>query len=270
MFKLLNVYSHQSFDEEMFCWYTVYKIINSEKAEFIRTGYMESDMNDYLRPTSVIDSDHEAIVAHAKDILKDAAQDPVSKAVKLYYAVRDLIWYDPYLPFYRPEHYRASNVLKKGRAFCVGKATLLCALGRAGNIPSRVGFADVRNHLATRQLIEFLGSDLFVFHGFTEFYLNGRWCKATPAFNLQLCKKHKVIPLEFDGCQDSIFHPFNTENKQFMEYVADHGAFADIPVDKIIAAWKAEYGEDRIQQWIEGYEKSNGKSGRDFSQEEVV
>lgn len=231
---------------------------------------MGSELSVYLSPTPIIDSDHETIVDYANTAVKGADPDPVSMAVKLYYAVRDVIWYDPYLPFYRPEHYRASNVLKKGRAFCVGKATLLCALGRACGIPSRVGFADVRNHLATKQLLEFLGSDLFVYHGFTEFYLNGRWCKATPAFNIQLCRRHKVIPLEFDGRRDSIFQLFNTDNKLFMEYVADHGAYADIPVGEIIAAWEKEYGKDRIRRWIEAYETKGDESGRDFDKEEVV
>jgi len=224
----------------------------------------------YLAPTPIIDSDHESIADYTENAVKDAGPDPVSRAVKLYYAVRDVIWYDPYLPFYRPEHYRASNVLKRGRAFCVGKATLLCALGRACGIPSRVGFADVRNHLATKQLLEFLGSDLFVYHGYTEFYLNGRWYKATPAFNIQLCKRHKVIPLEFDGRRDSIFQPYNAENKLFMEYVADHGAFADIPVAKIVAAWEKEYGKDRTRRWIEAYETNAGASQREFDKEEVI
>ncbi len=231
---------------------------------------MDSENKAYLSPTSIIDSDHDSIVDYATAAIKDAGPDPAAKAVKLYYAVRDVIWYDPYLPFYRPEHYRASNVLMKGRAFCVGKATLLCALGRACGIPSRVGFADVRNHLATKQLLEFLGSDLFVYHGFTEFYLNAKWCKATPAFNVQLCKRHNVIPLEFDGCRDSIFHAFNSENKLFMEYVADHGSYADIPVDDIVAAWAKEYGQDRIRKWIAAYEKSEGGPGRSFGEEEVV
>ena len=221
-------------------------------------------------PTAIIDSDNDAITEYAANAVSDTANDQIEKAVKLYYAVRDGIWYNPYLPFYRPEHYRASNVLKTGRAFCIGKATLLCALGRACGIPSRVGFADVRNHLATKQLLEFLGSDLFTYHGFTEFYLNGTWLKATPAFNIQLCKKHKVIPLEFDGLEDSIFHPFNLEEKQFMEYVADHGTYADIPVEKIVAAWREVYGEDRVEQWIQSYEESTGASGRDFDSEEAI
>ena len=168
---------------------------------------MDPKLQKYLSPTPIIDSDNYILIDYAMKSVKDSNNDPVSKAVKLYYAVRDAIWYDPYLPFYLPEHYQASNVLRKGRAFCVGKATLLCALGRVCGIPSRVGFATVRNHLATKQLLEFLGSDLFVYHGFTEFYLEGKWVKATPAFNIELCRKHKVIPLEFNGREDSIFHP---------------------------------------------------------------
>ena len=231
---------------------------------------MDKQFEQYLVPTAIIDSDHDAIKDYAATAVKDAADDPVEKSISLYYSVRDGIWYDPYLPFYRPEHYRASNVLKRGRAFCIGKATLLCALGRACGIPSRVGFADVRNHLATKQLLEFLGSDLFTYHGFTEFYLNGEWLKATPAFNIQLCQKHKVIPLEFTGREDSIFHPFNLEKKQFMEYVADHGAYADIPVDEIVEGWRKVYGEERVERWIEGYEASRGVAGRDFDSEDVA
>jgi len=231
---------------------------------------MEKTLELYLTPTEIIDSDNDTIRDYAADAVKDAADDHIEKAVKLYYAVRDGIWYNPYLPFYRPEHYRASNVLKRGRAFCIGKATLLCALGRACGIPSRVGFADVRNHLATKQLLEYLGSDLFTYHGFTEFYLDGKWLKATPAFNIQLCQKHKVIPLEFDGREDSIFHPFNLEQEQFMDYVADHGTYADIPVEKIVAAWREVYGEDRVRQWIEGYEASEGAAERDFDSEEAI
>ena len=231
---------------------------------------MDFKSKQYLTATPIIDSDSNLIIDYAMSTVEDADGDPISKAVKLYYAVRDGIWYDPYIPFYRPEHYRASNVLKRGRAFCIGKASLLCALGRACGIPSRVGFADVHNHLATKQLIDFLGSNIFSYHGFLEFYLEGKWVKATPAFNLELCKRHKVIPLEFDGREDSIFHPFNEEKKQFMEYVADHGTYTDIPVDEIVASWEETYGKDRTDQWISDWEKKTGVSDRDFSKEDVV
>ena len=223
----------------------------------------------YLDPTAIIDSDHPSIIDYAMETIGETT-DTIQRAIKLYYAVRDGIWYDPYYPFYLPEHYRASNVLKSGRGYCVCKASLLCALGRACGIPSRVGFADVRNHLATKQLIEFLGSDLFVYHGFVEFYLDGKWVKVTPAFNRELCERHSVVPLEFNGREDSIFHPYNLEKKEFMEYVADHGTYADIPVDIIVTAWKEAYGNHRVNGWIEGFEKSGGNSGRNFYGEEAL
>ncbi|MGM0426473.1 MAG: transglutaminase-like domain-containing protein [Thermodesulfobacteriota bacterium] len=229
----------------------------------------KSHHEKYLSSTAIIDSDHPDVIACARHAVAKT-KTTAHKAVKLYYAVRDGIWYDPYYPFYRPEHYRASNVLKSGRGYCVCKAALLCALGRACQIPSRIGFADVKNHLATRQLLAFLGTDLFVFHGFTEFWLEGKWVKATPAFNKELCHRHKVAPLEFNGHEDSIFQAYNLEQKAFMEYVADHGTYADVPVATIVKAWKAAYGEDRVNQWIERFETTGGKPIRNFYREDVI
>jgi transglutaminase-like putative cysteine protease len=226
---------------------------------------------DYLAPSSIIDCDHPRILAHARAVAgADGERDPVAAAVRLYYDVRDGIWYDPYLPFYKAEHYRASRVLEFGRAFCIGKAGLLCALGRAVGIPSRLGFFDVHNHLTTRQFLEFLGSDMFVFHGYTEFFLAGQWVKATPAFNAELCRRHRVSPLEFNGREDSIFQPYNQDHRLFMEYLNDRGRYADIPVERIVAAMKETYGETRVRQWIEAYEKTGGASLRSFELEEVV
>lgn len=226
------------------------------------------DISIYLRPTPVIDSNSEEIERFAKDTIGSAV-DPVEKAVKLFYAVRDGIWYDPYTPFYRPEHYRASEVLRRKRGFCIPKAVLLCALGRAVGVPSRLAFFDVRNHLATEQLIEYFGSDIFVFHAVTEFYLDGKWVKATPAFNAELCKIHNVPPLDFDGRSDAIFQAFNLENKQFMEYLRFRGSYADLPLNEIIKAFKEHYGEERVNRWIELFEKTGKISLRDFIKEKV-
>ncbi len=223
----------------------------------------------YLKPTEIIDSEHPEVAAFAARAI-GAARDPVERAVKIYYAVRDGILYDPYSPFYLPKHYRASYILEKGRGYCVCKASLLCALGRACGVPSRVGFATVRSHLATRQLIEFLGCDLFVYHGFTEFFLEGKWVKATPAFNRELCERHKVAPLEFNGREDSIFQAYNMEKKKYMEYVADHGTYADIPLEIILRAWDETYGKDRVKVWVEMMEKAGAGSARDFYSEDVI
>ncbi|RJR35160.1 MAG: transglutaminase domain-containing protein [Desulfobacteraceae bacterium] len=230
---------------------------------------MVEQNKEYLLPTAILDSDHEEIVRFAEESVQGAT-DAVEKAVKLYYAVRDGIWYDPYCAFYLPEHYRASNVLRNKRGYCVCKASLLCAVGRACGIPSRLGFAVVRNHLATRQLLEMMGTDLFVYHGYTEFLLEDKWVMATPAFNRELCAKHKVVPLEFNGRESSIFQPYNLENRKFMEYVEYLGTYADVPVDTIVGAWKKAYGEERVAFWIDALENSAGKSMRRFEEEEVV
>jgi transglutaminase-like putative cysteine protease len=230
---------------------------------------MKRENERYLAPTTIIDSDHKRIRDYAMETV-GASTQPVEMAVKLYLAVRDSILYDPYSPFYLPEHYRASYVLKRGRSFCVPKASLLCALGRACGIPSRPGFADVRNHLATKQLLDFIGSNLFVYHGFVEFYLEGKWVKATPAFNSSLCRRHKVPPLEFNGRDDSIFQAYNLENQKFMEYVKFHGIYEEVPVHEILAAWKKAYGEDRVQTWIKMFEEGGEQSLSDFGSEEVI
>jgi transglutaminase-like putative cysteine protease len=234
------------------------------------TASTADGVNTYLSPTAIIDSDHPVVRAFAERTLRATEDSARARAVRLYYAVRDGIWYDPYQPFHRPEHYRASRVLQVGRAFCVGKAALLCALGRACGIPSRVGFADVRNHLTTRQLRDFMGSDLFVFHGYTEFRLDGKWVKATPAFNIELCRRHRVAPLEFDGFGDSLFQPYNEASQRFMEYVREHGGFQDIPVERLVAAWEEAYGQDRVQGWIRGFEASGGRAGKRFEREDVL
>ena len=222
----------------------------------------------YLAPTEIIDSTHPKIRHYAMEVVGNSS-DQVERAVKVYLAVRDGIRYDPYTPFHRPEHYRASLVLQRGRSFCVPKVSLLCALGRACSIPSRVGFATVRNHLATKQLIDFLGSNVFVYHGFVEFHLEGKWVKATPAFNRELCEKHQVEPLEFNGREDSLFHPYNQENRKYMEYVKYHGTYSDIPVETIVAAWNEAYGKERVDGWIKMFTQDEDTRSRDFDNEDV-
>ena len=48
----------------------------------------------YLAPTAIIDSDSKPIIEYAREVV-DKANDPVERAVKLYYAVRDGIRYSP-------------------------------------------------------------------------------------------------------------------------------------------------------------------------------
>jgi transglutaminase-like putative cysteine protease len=190
------------------------------------------DLQIYLRSTYYLDADHPAIRAFAEQSAAGAG-DATAKAVRLYYAVRDRLLYDPYSIDYSPEACKASAVLARGRGYCVAKACVLTAASRALKIPARLGFADVRNHLATERLRRLMGTDIFYYHGYTEFYLGGKWVKATPAFNIELCRKFGVVPLEFDGRSDSLFQPFDLKHRRHMEYINDRGHRADLPYDEI-------------------------------------
>ena len=185
-------------------------------------------MREYLQATRFIDSDHPLVMRFA-DLHRGADSDPRQQAIALYNAVRDEIRYNPHTFSNDPRTLKASYALEKGESYCVPKALLLAACARHCGIPSRLGLADVRNHLSTPRLIELLRTEVFAMHGYTELYLNGRWIKATPAFNLALCRLFKVEPLEFDGIHDSIFHPHNQQGERYMEYLVDHGQFADLP-----------------------------------------
>jgi len=196
-------------------------------------------VKEYLQPGRFIDSAHPAVRAFSKQHSKGS--NDRERAVALYYAVRDGVRYNPFLNFTKPEAFQASAVLAADQGFCIGKASLLAATARAAGIPARVGFADVKNHLTSPRLAETMGSDLFIYHGYTDLYLDGKWVKATPAFNLELCTRFRVKPLEFDGRNDSIFHPFDQDNRRHMEYLRDRGTYPDVPVADIQKAFREAY-----------------------------
>lgn len=222
---------------------------------------MYDEFEQYLRPTFFLDYNTAELTDFATTFC-EGKNSPTEKAIALYYAARDQIRYNPYDLRYSRTAMKASSVLEKKSGYCASKAVLLAALLRQQQIPSRLGFADVTNHLSTTKLREKMGTDLFVYHGYTEMFLNGKWVKATPAFNLSLCEKFNVKPLEFDGTKDSIFHEYNTLGQKHMEYVRDHGNFADLPFDIIFAAYGKAYPKF--------FEHFNGSLRNDFSAEAVA
>lgn len=191
-------------------------------------------MHASLSPARFIDSDHPLVIDFTER-WRGASRDPREQAVNLYRAVRDEIRYNPYVFSADHQTLKASHALAAGESYCVPKALLLAACARHCGISARIGLADVRNHLSTPRLIEMLRSEVFAMHGYTELFLEGRWVKATPAFNLALCRMFKVAPLEFDGRTDSVFHPFNAKGERYMEYLVDHGQFDDLPVELFFA-----------------------------------
>ena len=166
----------------------------SDRDDTVRDG---ADFEAYRRPGDLIDSEHPKITAYARRVAGEGSDR--EKALRLYYAVRDDLRYDPYNTPMKREAYRASTTLAAGHGYCVNKAGLMAAVCRAVGIPARVGYADVRNHMTTKRLSDLMGSDTFFYHGYTEVWLDGRWLKATPAFNKELTERFGLKPLDWDG-----------------------------------------------------------------------
>ncbi len=226
---------------------------------------MMNAMKQYLEPTPYIDFNHNSVMDFA---IRETGnlKTPIEKAIKLYYSVRDGLRYNPYVMTLDKSNYSASFVLSQGEGFCIQKAIVLAAGARALGIPARLGFADVVNHLTTRRLRDILKTDLIVFHGYTQLYLEGAWVKATTAFDRNLCDRFGIRTLEFDGREDSVFHPFDREGRTHMEYVNDRGTFADFPFDLMVSEMRKAYPH-LVHYFDEAGPAVNGDFHREASEE---
>ncbi len=197
-------------------------------------------MNEYLQPTPTIDYNNEEVKAFALDAA--SGKLPREQAVSLYYAVRDGIRYNPYSADLSIKGLRASTTLRLGHGWCVAKAILLAASCRFLGIPARLGFADVRNHLSTQRLRKHMKNEIFHWHGYTSIFIDENWIKVTPTFNIELCEKFQLKPLEFNGYEDALFHSFDLLGSRHMEYLRYRGEFEDVPIDQMRKTFEREYG----------------------------
>ena len=214
---------------------------------------------EYLQPTYFINSDSKIIINQARKIVQNEKENK-EKAIKLFYWVRDEIRYDPYTFSALKRDYKATKILERGKGWCVQKAILLTALGRAAGIPSRLHFADIRNHQITPKLKKEMGTDLFIFHGYNEFFLNNKWVKATCAFNKELGEKFNHKTVEFDGETDAILPEFTLDGKKHIEYIKDRGVTADLPLKKIFEVFTNIYlvpGKGSLNIFSKAPNKSN-------------
>lgn len=193
----------------------------------------------YLRPTQFINFHDESISKFVTEHTNSNHPNK-EKIVALYYAVRDSILYDPYHLILSPAAISASQTLQRGSGYCIEKSLVLAACGRLLGIPSRLGFSIVQNHLSSKRFIEILRTDKFVFHGYNEFWMDGKWVKCTPAFNKSLCEKFNTHALDFDGENDSIFQEYNG-GKKYMQYLHEYGQFDDLPFDLFVSELKLHY-----------------------------
>jgi transglutaminase-like putative cysteine protease len=189
-----------------------------------------------LETSEFLDHDAPAVRDFVSDAV-GATTDDRERAVRIFEKVRDGIRYDPYVDIVSREQYKASVIAGTSANFCVPKAVLLTAAWRAAGFPSRLGFADVRNHLNSAKLRARMSSDVFVWHGYSEILIDGRWQKVSSAFNIELCRRFGVKVLDWHADGDALMHPYDEAGNQHMEYVRSHGSFDDVPYDRLMAAY---------------------------------
>jgi len=194
-----------------------------------------------LKPTAFIDTGSDRVQELVEEAKSGEAGDR-QVAARLFRAVRDRIRYDPFDTPTDPAAYRASSVLEAGNGYCIQKSIVLTASARAAGIPSRLGFADVKNHLQSERLREKMGTDLFIWHGYSTLFVDGRWTKASCAFNAELCERFGVEPLEYDGTEDALLHPFTGDGSRYMEYVRERGIYTDLPLQRVLTDFRELYG----------------------------
>ena len=206
-------------------------------------------MLEYLKPTKFIESDAPSIKKTAQ-IIASGKRDVSEIAKALFYFVRDEIKYTIYISKLREKDNRATEILSRKKGYCVQKAVLLVALARASGIPARLRFADIVNFKLPEHILKVRKGDrLFVYHGYAELFINGKWVKVAPVFNLDVCERHGILPVEFDGKNDAILPEKDVHGRPHIKYVRDRGAYIDLPLDDIISERK------RLQKVADFYEE---------------
>ncbi len=192
----------------------------------------EMETDRYLSPTFFIDCDTVSVRKKSHEVSGSEIGEQ-EKATSLFFFVRDKIKYSLYVSRSSPEDFRASQILSRGEGYCVQKAVLLVALARAADIPARLRFSKIRNHLTPPELLEKRGTNVFEYHGLAELYIEGSWIKATPTYDLGYCEKTGTIPVHFDGTKDALLPPHALDGRPHIEYLKDRGFFKDLPFDEL-------------------------------------
>jgi transglutaminase-like putative cysteine protease len=191
---------------------------------------------ELLRATEFLDHDSDTVRDFVARTLPDngAGMTDIERARALYYAVRDGIHYEVYGADLSRHGLQASATIERGMGFCVHKSIVYAAAVRLVGVPSRIYYGDVRNHLASPRLEELMGGKVFCFHSLTTVHLDNKWVRATPVLNKMLCTLYKIKPLDFDGRNDSMYHPYDEDGRRHMEFLRAHGEFDDVPYDLVV------------------------------------
>lgn len=209
-----------------------------------------TDLEFFLQPAPGIQCEHPEVLALARSIARGSHND-VEAARRLFEYVRDTVRYSVQVPMARLEEYLALNTLARGKGYCVQKSALLCALARALGIPSRLGFADIKNQRLHGRLSSMLPQQIIYHHCFVEWFVGGRWLKATPSFDRALTEHHHWRLVEFDGSGDALLPVDDLAGRPHVTYLAYHGWRLGVPLEEFLEVTVRNYGANAVKDWDE-------------------
>lgn len=205
-------------------------------------------MNDSLKPTYYLDCDHPDIRQTAQH-LTGGCKNQAEALQKIFLFVRDQIPYNMYAVSGNPIYYKASKILEMGNGYCLQKAILFTALGRAAEIPGRLVLVAIRNHLTPPDVVELLGGNVFFPHAYSQFYVEDHWVNVAATYDKPLCERIGAAVPEFDGRSDTLLPAADLAGRKFIEYIDHYGVFDDLPwqliVDKL-----PEYYTSGLEEWF--------------------
>ena len=130
-----------------------------------------------------------------------------------------------------------------------GEAVLLCTLARVVGIPARLALARIRNHRVPLALQARLGTDEFPCHGYAQLRLHDAWVSVAPTFDAALCARVGVPRVDFDGRTEALLPARALDGGPYIEYLEQHGTYADLPLDFIVAHTAKIWGRDK-RAWL--------------------
>ncbi|MFX0043209.1 MAG: transglutaminase family protein [Candidatus Hodarchaeota archaeon] len=204
----------------------------------------------YLQPTEFLDFNKKKVRDKAFEIIEGLKTDK-ERAIALFYWVRDEIRYVMSAFYMIKSNFKASVTLRRGYGFCVSKAVLLSSFARAVGIPAQVHLADIRNNKVPQEIIDYLGTNIFLYHGYSELFIDNKWVKATPVFDKDTSIRAGFLPLvEFDGKKDGILSKYDPDGDLFVEYIKDRGVHAELPYDEMDRDIRKKYYRHVLEKGI--------------------
>lgn len=186
-------------------------------------------LEECLLPTDVIDSDDDLVQSTAREIVQ-GCDDPVEKARRLFYFVRDEIEYN-FAPLLRSrQDWKASLTLKRGDGFCQQKAVLYAALARAVGVPAQIAFQHLKDHkLIGTRYEPYMPGGVLPFHGLTVLYIGGEWLWEDATLDAGLCNRRGYRLVEFSPEEDALLPATDLKGRPHFEFLGSFGPYPNLP-----------------------------------------